>query len=78
MASNNASTTDASVSPVLMDGRPIGHVFGVSGRFFFLLSDDRDPKPRGSYESDADAAMAAEHQFRCMEIADRWELMIDT
>lgn len=78
MASNNASTNDATVSPVLMDGRPIGHVFGVEGRFFFLLSDERDPKPRGSYESEPDAAMAAEHQHRCMAIADMWELMVDT
>jgi hypothetical protein len=72
-----------SVVAVTVDGEPVGSVFGVNGRFWFLLNDERDSKPRGGrhgvgYHSLDAAVMAAEHQFRCMEIADRWEIMLDT
>lgn len=74
---------NGSVTAVTVDGTPVGHVFGANGRFWFLLNDERDSKPRGGnhgrgYRSLEQAEMAAEHQFRCMEIADKWEIMLDT
>lgn len=74
---------NGSVTTVKVDNAPVAHVFGVSGRFWFLLEDDRDGKPRGGsggrgYHSLEEAVMAAEHQHRCMAIADKWEIMLDT
>lgn len=69
---------NASVTPVTIDDRPVGHVFGVDNRFFFVLADKRDRKARGPYHDEPSALTAAEHQVRCMAIAERWELMLDT
>ena len=74
---------NGSVTAVKVDGAPVAHVFGVDGRFWFLLQDERDSKPRGGnggrgYRSLEEAEMAAEHQYRCMAIADKWEIMLDT
>lgn len=65
------------VVPVRLEDRPIGQVFQANGRFFFLLEDPRDPKPRGPYSSEDDAVTACANQARAMDIAD-WELMVDT
>jgi hypothetical protein len=69
---------DTSVTPVTVDERPVGHVFGFGSKFFFVLDDRRDRKARGPYHDEATALTAAEHQVRCMAIAERWELMLDT
>lgn len=65
------------VVPVRLDDRPVGSVFSANGRFFFLLEDPRDPKPRGPYPSEDDAVTACANQARAMDIAE-WELMVDT
>lgn len=75
--------SNGSVTEVRVNDAPVAHVFGVAGRFWFLLQDERDSKPRGGsggrgYRSLEEAATAAEHQHRCMEIADKWEIMLDT
>lgn len=66
------------VVPVRLEGRPVGSVFNANGRFFFLLEDSRDPKPRGPYPSEEDAMTACANQAYSMAIADNWELMVDT
>lgn len=72
-----SSIDSASAVPVNVDNVPIGHVFGVAGNFYFLLDDSRD-SPRGPYVSEDDAAHACENQARCIALAERWELMLDT
>lgn len=69
---------DSDVVPVRLEGRPVGSVFTANGRFFFLLEDPRDPKPRGPYPSEEDAVTACANQARAVGIADDWELMVDT
>lgn len=74
---------EGSVTPVQVDGADVAHVFGVGQRFWFLITDERDSKPRGGhsgrgYRSLEEAVMAAEQQYRCMEIADKWDIMLDT
>lgn len=66
-----------SVVPVRLDDRPIGSVFQANGRFFFLLDDARDPKPRGPYPSEDDAVTACANQARAMDLIP-WEMMVDT
>lgn len=74
MAGNN---TDL-VTPVTVDGHRIGCVFGTGAdSFCFVLDDERD-MPRGGYESASDAQLACESQWRCIQMADRWEPMVDT
>lgn len=74
---SDSLVADASVTAVTVDGKPVGQVFGVGHSFYFLLDDDRDV-PRGPFAYEQDAQLAAEHQARCMAIAMRWELMLDT
>ena len=63
---------------VVVDGFEVGHVFQIpSGVFMFVLDDDRET-PRGVYDTQFDAEVAAEGQHRCLVLADRWELMLDT
>ena len=64
--------------PAPHDDKPVGSVFAANGRFFFLLEDPRDPKPRGPYPSEDDAVTACANQARAIGIADVWELMVDT
>lgn len=68
-----------SIEPVRdEDGHEIADAFGARSAFWFLLRDERDPKPRGPYESIEQASTAAAHQVKCMKIAEFWELMLDT
>jgi hypothetical protein len=72
-----SSQDSASAVQVTVDNVPIGHVFGVAGNFYFLLGDRRD-SPRGAYTSEEDAVHACVNQARCIALAERWELMLDT
>jgi hypothetical protein len=72
-----SSKDSVSVVPVNVGTAQIGHVFGVAGNFYFLLDDSRD-SPRGPFASEDDAAHACENQARCISLAERWELMLDT
>ncbi len=66
------------VTPVTVDGVPVGTVFGAGQRaFYFLLDDERDV-PRGPFDDADSASLACEHQARCLALADRWEMMVDT
>jgi hypothetical protein len=73
---------NGSVTPVTIDGLPVGHVFGTGCRFYFLL-DERVAVdvPRGAFRSEEEAVTACEHQARCLAMADQWDarmMMLDT
>lgn len=76
MADANASDSTP-VMPVYVGTARIGHVFQAAGGFFFLLDDCRD-LPRGAFTTADDAEHAAINQCRCLHMAERWELMLDT
>jgi hypothetical protein len=72
-------TDDApKVIDVLLDGKVVGQVFGVGRRFYFILTDERDDKPRGWYRNADVAVEAAWHQAKVLEQAEFWEMMLDT
>ena len=76
-------SSNGDVREVEVEGEAVATVFGVPGRgFYFLLKDERD-LPRGldgevGFDSIADAMHAAANQHRCLQMADAWELMLDT
>ena len=63
---------------VIRDGETVGYVFGRGDAFSFVLTDSRDDKVRGGYETISDAMNACAHLAQAVQIADRWELMVDT
>lgn len=76
----DVSVTDdgPQVIDVLLNEQVVGQVFGVGQAFYFILTDERDDKPRGRYRSAQAAVEAAWHQAKVLEQAEFWELMLDT
>lgn len=70
---------NSEVSEVRLDGDVVGSVFPTrGGKFYFLMDDDRDDKPRGPFHSEADAMQAGELQAHAMKACAFWESMLDT
>jgi hypothetical protein len=69
---------DRNVVPVRLDGREVGSVFQARDRFFFLLEDPREARPRGPYPDEESAVTACANMAYAVGIADRWGLMVDT